>query len=63
MNLATLSASINTKDTDNNDNNNDNNNNNDNDIKYIPSDVIVQVDPNDIVIMNADTYDQLFKFS
>jgi hypothetical protein len=62
MNLATLSASINTKDTDNNDNNNDNNNN-DNDIKYIPSDVIVQVDPNDIVIMNADTYDQLFKFS
>ena len=62
MDLAILSASINTKDTDNNDNNNDNDNN-DNDIKFIPSDVIVQVDPADIVIMNADTYDQLFKFS
>jgi len=61
MNLAILSASINSKDTDNDDNNNDNDNN-DNDIKYIPSDVIVQVDPADIVIMDADTYDQLFKF-
>ena len=52
--IAVLLATINPKNFDDDENNDE--------VKYITEDIIVQVDPDGLTMMDSDTYDQIFKF-